>query len=279
MRKSSSFHRVFTFGVTIGLVLISACSIFGGSDDSSSASSVDGGEDAFTIHHDAGTSRRDSGTSSSDGGVLLQSDGGFVHDDAGHVIGSDGGALLCDPQPLGSFSGGSYSPPKAPLENVCTSTDIANYVSCFTATDTSQCAQFESSGTSANCGACLLTPTSASQWGATIGSSAAQAEINVPGCYAYVFNEGASATGCGGSLQHDFNCQSKVCDPTYNCAGATPDELQTCDDTAISGACAAYDSIAQTECNRDGGPLQTLCSITDETSLTTFLSYACGNGS
>lgn len=167
MLRSLRLSRVVSFGTVAALVSLSACSILSGGDDSNGASSSDAGEGDVsngTGKRDSGSTRRDSGSSLTDGGITLP------HDDAGHVLGADGGPLLCDPQPLGSFSGGTYAPPVGPYTGECTSTDITNYVSCVDGTDSTQCAQFLAGGSRVSCGSCLLTPNSAARSGATLGT-------------------------------------------------------------------------------------------------------------
>ncbi|MEO8876368.1 MAG: hypothetical protein ABI461_12335, partial [Polyangiaceae bacterium] len=82
MQRSSRASRVFVFGAAAAFVSLSACSILGGSDDSSGASDQDAG-DTDNGRRDAG-SRKDS--SSSPDGRAPSDAGNIKHDDAGHVI-------------------------------------------------------------------------------------------------------------------------------------------------------------------------------------------------
>jgi hypothetical protein len=277
MRRSSRLSRVVSFGAVAAFVSLSACSIFGGVDDANGVVSDDGGDsDAHDSgRRDSGSTRRDSGT---DGGSSTQ-DGGisFLHDDAGHVLGVDGGPLLCDPQPLGSFSGGSYSPPIGPYADVCTATDLDNYVSCVQGTDSTQCAQFLAGGSRISCGACLLTPNSASRHGATIGSDPASSFLNGAGCLAIVFDEGTSSAGCGGQAERASNCEETACDPDFNCAGASGDDIDTCLNNAAAGECVSYQNAANTACAKDAGGADSVCTVSDVTSLTSFLNLFCGS--
>ena len=271
MRKTSTLSGLFAVGVFSTTALLFSACIFGSSD--SNGSTADGGdEDVSNGRRDAGTRRGDSGTTST------SSDAGLRHDDAGHVILPDGGTLVCEPGSLSGFSGGSYKPPVGPYANVCTSTDFTNYISCIGGTDTSQCAQFLGGGARALCGSCLLTPQSASRWGATVGSDPATSVLNVPGCLALAYGEGSSTTGCGGSLQRSFNCQNYACNPALNCAGATTDEMNTCDNGAISGECSTYAGTANTECAKDAGGLDNNCTVSDSTSAMNYLNFFCGTG-
>lgn len=276
MRRSSRLSRAVSFGVVAAFVSLSACSIFSGSDDSNGASSGDAGDNDVSngSGRDAST-RRDSGT---DGGASIDDSGSVTlpHDDAGHVILPDGGTLVCEPQALGSFSGGSYSPPVGPHANVCTSDDIANYTSCLDGADSTQCAQFVSGGSRVSCGSCLLTSNSAAHWGATLGSDPASSFLNIPGCLAIAFGEGTSSTGCAGHVAHAGNCEQTACDPTFNCAGASSDDFNTCVNSAATGECASYESAANTACDKDAGGADSVCSVSDATSLSAFLTLFCG---
>lgn len=275
MNRPSRASRVFALGAAAAFVSLSACSILSGGDDSNGAASVDGGGDSEM--HDSG--RRDSGSTRRDSGISTSSDGGnsYQHDDAGHVIGEDGGPLLCDPQPLGSFAGGSYSPPIGPFTGDCNSADITNFLSCATGSDPTQCAQFEAGGARVTCGSCLLTPDSASHWGPALGTDPSKAFLNPSGCLALTFGEGSSAVGCGGATQRAINCNTIACDATFNCAGSTNDEIQTCVNSAAAGECASYQSSAQTACDKDAGGAQAICSPADSAALTSFLNLFCGS--
>jgi hypothetical protein len=277
MHGSSRLSRVVCFGAVAAFVSLSACSILGGGDDSNGASSSDDGGDSDVSNgsgRDSGT-RRDSG---SDGGGSIK-DGSvpLPHDDAGHVITADGGTLACDPQPLGGFSGGSYSPPLGPYAGVCSSTDLTNYVSCATGSDSTLCAQFLAGGDRASCGSCLLTPSSAAHWGPSIGTDPPASLLNNAGCYAIVFGEGSSTVGCGGRAQHAANCENTACDPNFNCAGYSADDQNTCEQNAAAGECASYVSAAQTACDKDAGGADSVCEPSDVNGLASFLNVFCGS--
>lgn len=270
--RSSSSKKVFSIVGLAAFACLSACTILGGGDDSSSATADGGDEDVSNGRRDAGH-RTDSGSSSPS-----SSDSGTVrHDDAGHVIGPDGGALVCEPGSLSGFSGGTYKTPIT-RTNVCTATDLTNYTSCVNGSDSTQCAQFAAGGASATCGSCLLTPKTATHWGPTIGTDAPTSSLNIPGCLALVFGEGSSTTGCGGTLQKDFNCQDTPCDLDTNCAGTTQDVYDTCINDAISGECSSYASAAQTACTKDAGGADAVCNVSDATTFQAFLAYFCGGG-
>ena len=269
MRKTSPLSGLFAVGIFSTTALLFSACIFGGSD--SNGVSADGGDsDVSSGRRDSGTRRGDSGTTST------SSDAGLRHDDAGHVILPDGGTLVCEPGSLSGFSGGTYKSPVGPYANVCTSTDFTNYISCINGSDSSQCAQFLSGGARSVCGSCLLTPETAAHWGATIGTDPATSILNVPGCYALAFGEGSSTSGCGASVQRDFNCQDYACNPALNCSGADQNTLTTCDNSAISGGCSTYANTAQTACAKDAGGLDSNCSVSDSTSAMTYLNFFCG---
>lgn len=267
MRKTSTLSGLFAVGIFSTTALLFSACIFGSSDSNGGA--ADGGDS------DVSSGRRDSGTKR-DSGSSTTSDGGVRTDDAGRVILPDGGTLVCEPGSLSGFTGGTYKSPVGPYAGVCTSTDFTNFFACATGTDSSQCAQFTSTGARAVCGSCLITPTSATHWGATVGSDPTTATFNIPGCLALAYGEGSSTTGCGGSLQHDYDCQDYVCNPALNCAGATTDEMTTCDNSAISGVCASYAGTAQTECTKDAGGLDNNCTVTDSVTASTYLNFFCG---
>ncbi|MGH7282599.1 MAG: hypothetical protein ACRELY_13820 [Polyangiaceae bacterium] len=270
MRKTSTLSGLFAVGLFLVTALVFSGCIFGGGDDSNGASADGGGDAISNGRRDSGTAKKDSGSTSNPG------DGGLKHDDAGHVILPDGGTLVCEPGSLSGFTGGTYKSPVGPYADVCNSTDFTNYVACIGGTDTSQCAQFESGGARSTCGACLLTPESATHWGATVGSDPTTSVLNIPGCYALAFDEGTSVLGCGGKLQYDYNCQDYACNPALNCSGATSDEMSTCDNDAISGVCSGYADNVNTACAKDAGGLDNNCNVTDSTSAMTYLNFFCG---
>lgn len=271
MRKTSTLSGLFAVGMFSTTALLFSACIFGSSD--SNGSTADGGDsDVSSGRRDSGTRKGDSGTTSTSG------DAGLRHDDAGHVILDDGGTLVCEPGSLAGFTGGTYKSPVGPYANVCNSTDFTNYISCISGTDSGQCAQFLSGGSRSVCGACLLTPSSAAHWGATIGTDPATSTLNIPGCLALAFGEGSSTSGCGASLQYDYNCQDYACNPALNCAGATTDEMTTCDNSAISGECSTYADTVNTQCAKDAGGLDNNCNVSDSTTAMTYLNFFCGTG-
>jgi hypothetical protein len=110
----------------------------------------------------------------------------------------------------------------------------------------------------------------------TLGTDPPTSFLNGAGCYAIVFHEGTSASGCAGRVQEAANCETTACDPNFNCAGASPDDQNTCTQSAASGECSTYESTAQTACNKDAGGADSVCSPSDTETFTSFLNLFCG---
>jgi hypothetical protein len=176
--------------------------------------------------------------SSSSGG------GAFVGNDAAAEI--DAASLVCPPQSTATFMSPLYVP--AGLDKgECTSTQIeAFYTACLspTSTDTTCGASFGAAAPAADvsCGACLLTPESATSWGPVVSYSVGTVSLNVAGCMEIA--GAAAGIACAKAYEAADACES------YGCEGCSVDSAQSNQDhqacvlAAAASGCATYESAA-----------------------------------
>ena len=156
--------------------------------------------------------------------------------------GGDGG---CAPAPLPLDAGFPFVPPNPP-RSVCTVTQIQTlYDDCWGDGGASACSAFKDDTTNSPCVACMVTPSTASTWGAVVMFPSGLVIPNVGGCIAVLAAADAGGAaddggaGCGAEVQAAELCQEQSC--ALPCQGASTAagliELQQCEDQAATSTC------------------------------------------
>ncbi|CAN5498449.1 hypothetical protein BH09MYX1_BH09MYX1_56870 [soil metagenome] len=151
---------------------------------------------------------------------------------------SDAEIKGCRPADVSSFSP-SWVPPK-PASAACTEQTIAQYANdCLdpATRSTTACTAFQTANKS--CVACLVTPESASSYGAAISRSNGVISLNVGGCIALLSGD-LSPAGCGGKYDANRQCAAASCDDVC----AIPDG----DDPAFQAYLKCVSDSAKTTC-------------------------------
>ncbi len=176
--------------------------------------------------------------SSSSGGTSA------VGDDAGTEI--DAASLACPPQTTSAFMTPLYVP--AGLDKgECTSAQIASfYDACLSpsATDATCSAAFGAAAPAVDvtCGACLLTPESATSWGPVVSYAVGTVSLNVAGCMEIL----GSTTGlsCAKAYEAANACESYACASCTVSSATSSVNHQACVLAAADGDCATYEATA-----------------------------------
>ncbi|MGD0527525.1 MAG: hypothetical protein ABSE49_20455 [Polyangiaceae bacterium] len=147
--------------------------------------------------------------------------------------GDDGG---CEPRAVDG--GAPFVPPIAP-RSACTAAQIqALYDDCWGDGGASSCAVFEGDPANASCVACMVTPSTASQWGAIVTFPNGLAIPNVSGCIALVATDDAGPP-CAAAVQSADLCEQASC--ALHCPSASTAaglaEFQQCEDQAATSTC------------------------------------------
>lgn len=130
--------------------------------------------------------------------------------------GRDGDAIAvvdagkCAPGDVSTFSP-NWVPPK-PASAACTEQAIAQYAKdCLdpTTRSSSACSAFQAANKA--CVGCLVTPDSASAYGAAISRANGVISLNVGGCIALLSGD-LGASGCGGKYEAQRQCAAAACD-------------------------------------------------------------------
>jgi hypothetical protein len=182
-------------------------------------------------------------------------------------VASDGGgdapaSLACPPATLGSWQPAPYHHANAAQPNACTAALIADfYAACLgPMASAATCDPTWGSGQDAAhqaCETCLLTPVSATSWGAVIQFGNKTVSLNVGGCIE-LLDSGAGGAGvaCATSVQQADGCQHKACDATCPVTDDTSfANWKACVSASETSVCASYTSAAG--CDRvelDAGP-------------------------
>jgi hypothetical protein len=147
----------------------------------------------------------------------------------------DGGPTGCVPN-LGPWSP-QIDPPAYSHANVCTSQQINDvYAYCFASNATPQQCQ-STMQKYATCAACLITPDTASKWGALVGLANGVFDLDVPGCIAL-------ETGDAACAQHESDVSQCELASCASCPAPTDQQSftdwQTCLNDADQTTCAKY---------------------------------------
>jgi hypothetical protein len=156
--------------------------------------------------------------------------------------GGDGG---CAPADLPVDASFPFVPPNPP-RSVCTVSQIqALYDDCWGDGGASACTAFNGDPTNAPCIDCMITPSSASTWGAIVTFPNGSVVPNSGGCIAVIgaAEDGGSAEGgaeaCGAEVQSAALCQEESC--ALLCPGASTAaglaEFQQCEEQAATSTC------------------------------------------
>ena len=156
--------------------------------------------------------------------------------------GGDGG---CAPAPVSLDASFPFVPPNPPRA-VCTVGQIQTlYDDCWGDGGASACSAFKGDTTNSPCVDCMLTPSTASTWGAMVTSPSGLVIPNVGGCIAVLAAADAGGAaddggaGCGAEVQAAELCQEQSC--ALPCQGASTAagliELQQCEDQAATSTC------------------------------------------
>jgi hypothetical protein len=183
-----------------------------------------------------GSSSNGQPSPSSDAGDLLDAE---QESDTGSDAGSDAIRGPCVPTP---FDAGTFAfiPPNAPRSSCASSQVLAYYDACFAGSSTTTaCDAFTGDAANASCIGCVLTPQSASSYGAIVGLSNNTIRPNIEGCIALT-DGNTSASGCGALYQALEVCRYDACAPV--CDVSTPagkQALQQCFSKSIQMLCTS----------------------------------------
>lgn len=210
--------------------------------DASNDASTDAGSDAANV----------SDASSSDATVTPDSGAHDAATDAKVFPPPDASdpdaANVCAPSDMSGFTP-VWHPPVAHSTS-CSAAQIAAYHQCLidgeTQANPASCAPFQGTTASAAdkaCMQCILTPDTASSYGAIIVHKG-EIEINVAGCIAIATNDPQGA-GCAGKVQASGECLNAACSANCPVVDGTSFQLeQACEAAAASGTCKPISDAA-----------------------------------
>jgi hypothetical protein len=165
---------------------------------------------------------------------------------------TDGGGG-CEPSATIDTSQITWVPPLTPNPTACSAAQVTGYYNaCLGTTATSTtCQNFTNTAGNATCEACLITPDTASAYGALIAIGGVD-YANISGCVAILTGDTTNA-GCGAKLQAVTDCETAACQA--NCPTVTDQtsftEYTNCTEAADSAVCESYINM---ECNlQDAG--------------------------
>lgn len=152
----------------------------------------------------------------------------------------------CDPNELPGFVSPKWTPPAPFGLDACTSAAVETIIGCYfdAKADEEACDAFLNDAANADCVACLITESTASELGPVVLTTTS-GYMNVAGCIANIQGD-RSAAGCAAKYQAASTCQEESC--AQNCSG-TGDvavaALEACAAKAATGVCAAFSGPAK----------------------------------
>ncbi len=208
----------------------------------------------------------------------------------------DAGGAACLSFPT-SCTPAPCTPPTSPVSimpaGACTQAELSSAAACAAAADAGPgCASL----VSPSCGACLLTPSSGTSWGAllaiesptSVGASTKTTNVilNVAACVART----AGTQACTDALTEVFSCSLQACVPY--CPVASPSDTTglnaligyttSCVQIAETTTCVAASNTATTACGGTNAVVYDACktlrdaALTSVSGLVTFLTKVCG---
>jgi hypothetical protein len=151
----------------------------------------------------------------------------------------------CSPQPITQWSP-QIDPPFFAHANVCTLQALQDiYVNCFAGQSTSMCQSVMQQN--ATCASCLLTPSSASKWGALLEMSNGIVELDIAGCIA----DASGNLSCAQAQSNITQCEEQSCASCMPVDAQSFQEYSQCLQASGSTTCAKY--VAAQCANQDAG--------------------------
>jgi hypothetical protein len=223
------------------------------------------------------------------GFAACSSQGSAPHAMAGGDSGSpsDSGAvsdapLVCPPANLDEWNAGDYHHAQGVQPSACNALLLNDYYASCLGPNASQdvCNQTWGAGEDAahaTCQSCIVTPSSASHWGALVdygtggdGGAGGTVSINVAGCVEIL--DPAQLT-CAMSVQLADECQHTACDPGCPVSDmASFADWQACISASAQGVCLGYLQSASCVNSEDAGPAS-LC-VTGQAFQDEFMAIA-----
>ena len=215
---------------------------------------------------------------------------------AGDGAVADGPAGKCSPQAVANPTGPTPAYRPYLRVNACTPLQLqAFYTACVDAAATRKtCTDWQNDSANRTCGACVLTDSALSLWGAIVSVGPRDAPFNIGGCFGITLNEGANTAGCGAARWALDRCLLAAC-PIANCAidpaSPTPNEdvaYKACREAAPQSTCAPAANDLSTKCaalNGDASAalIEQNCPLSDTVTLREFTlaitATFCGGGS
>ena len=177
-----------------------------------------------------------------------------LKDSAAKDTGTTSDAGTCTPQDVTSFAPATDPSPAAPASGCTDPIALAYYNACVAAAGTqSACDAITQAAANAACVACLVTPDTASKWGALIQDSQSLLRNNIAGCLTV---KGDAA--CGTAVSQSSQCSAAACPDTVcpvpsDDTGAALDALNACEAKADTLGCKTYADKANCLDTSDGG--------------------------
>jgi hypothetical protein len=170
----------------------------------------------------------------------------------------------CKPASVASFQPPPYTHASGAFQDQCTSAMIDQfYDACFGPNQSeTACAAFQpdADATRAACAACIVTPQTASTYGAVVLYTSISIGIpNVAGCIE-LLDPTSSGLACAKSVQADDDCDLAAC--AANCPLSTPGGVQafeSCTVAADSDGCKAYADPANACLGADADAAASAC--------------------
>lgn len=180
----------------------------------------------------------DGGGTNNDSGVVKKDAAQNGNDSGGNP---DGNANACGPADTTGFTPRTYAPPSGKHQNLCTPTQITDYVACIEQTDKTKCAQFEMGMSGAACSACIETQQTDAKWGPFVSPDGQTLVFNTPGC----LDLAVPNTQCGKALDASYGCQDAACG---TCDSTTTPTYDSCVNSSLTKQCKTFGDTADTAC-------------------------------